>query len=183
MLVHQSYAQKFNRAAIQRKTKFCRFFLTEEGCKNGVSCAFVHNTEEFYSSPLTKNIAGNFSFSDDSTSVCSEETSLASVWSAETASQLETLPQPLRQCWADLRDEEDGNWQSMWAPGPQPEMAEPTKPGTISGGHSAAMTKAAVKAERREAAAAAAKAKREALTGAVLEGLLRQAQGPYVYQD
>lgn len=39
------------------------------------------------------------------------------------------------------------------------------------------------KTERREVAAAAARAKRAALTGAVLEGLLRQAQLPFTYQE
>jgi len=111
---------------------------------------------------------------------------LASVCSAETASSCEAPSS--RQCWADVRDDEDDNkWQSMWAPCPQPVMRElsiaPMHTHTPSGVHSAAITKTASKAERRELAAAASRAKRASLTGAVLEGLLRQAQGPYLYED
>lgn len=185
MPAHHSQARKINRAAIQRKTRFCRFFLSEEGCQNGASCAFAHGAEEIQTSPLAKDIASYIS--DDSTSVCSEETSLASVWSAETTSQCEASPQSSRQCWADANDEEDNEWQLMWAPCPQPEMRElsiaAVLPRMPSGARSATITKAPSKAARREVGAAAAKAKRDALAAAVLEGLLRQAQGPYLYED
>jgi len=47
----------------------------------------------------------------------------------------------------------------------------------------AAVAKTLSKTERRELAATTIKAKRDALTNAVLEGLLRQAQAPYVYEE
>lgn len=184
---HHSQAGKHNRAVVLRKTRYCRYFFTEEGCKNSASCAFAHSAEEIQTSPLFRDIPSAYSFSEDSTSVCSEETSLSSVWSAET------LPQYVRQCWADAKDEEDDKCKSLWAPGGQPDVRTLSKvrtlsiatliPPTPAGAQSAAITKAAATAGRREAAAAAAKAKRAALAGAVLEGLLRQAQGPDVYQD
>jgi hypothetical protein len=184
MPAHHSQARKLKWASIQHKTRFCRFFLSEEGCKNGTSCAFAHSAEEIQSSPLAKDIASNCSTSDDSTSVCSEETSLASVSSAETTSSYEASPQSSRQCWADVKDE-DGidEWQSMLAPCPQPVMREFSIAPVHTHAPPQVTTKATSKAERRELGAAAAKAKRAALTEAVLEGLLRQAQGPYVYED
>lgn len=136
----------------------------------GASCAFAHSAEELKSSPSTKDLVSNCS--DDSTSVCSEETSLGGVWSS-------------RPCWADADDDDDDEWQSMWVSSSQSEMHElsmvPQQLDAVPS--SAPMTKAPSKAERRELAAAVTKAKRAALTSAVLEGLLRQAQAPHVYQD
>jgi len=168
---------------MQRKTRFCRFFATDEGCQNGSSCAFAHNAEELQASILSTDIASS-SCSDDSTSVCSEETSLASIWTSETC---DVLPQLTGQSWADVTDNEDDEWPSMWAPDSKPVMRElsiaPVHAPMPLGVRSVASTNAASKAEHREQCAAAAKAKRAALTEAVLEGLLRQAQSPYVYQD
>jgi len=107
---------------------------------------------------------------------------VASVWSADTLPSMTS-----KQRWADITDDDNDDWPSMWAPCQQPAMIEisiasvqPRMPTAVP---SAGMTKASSKAEQREVRAAAAKAKRAALTDAVLEGLLRQAQGPYVYKD
>lgn len=105
------------------------------------------------------------------------------MWSGETASLCGVSAPSSRQCWADFEDEDNDEWQSMWAPPSQPEMRElsivslpPSKP-------SAEATITASKAERREFATASAKAKRTVLIDAVLEGLLRQAQAPYLYHE
>jgi len=182
MPAHHSQARKLNRAAMQHKTRFCRFFQTEEGCANGASCAFAHGVEELQISDLAKDGASTCSTSDDSTSVCSEETSLGSVTSTDVASLCEVLPPSSRQCWADADDDEDNEWQSMWAPPPQPELHQLSLAAHLPANIEAVATKVS-KAERRELAATTIKAKRAALTNAVLEGLLRQAQAPYVYEE
>jgi len=163
---------------MQRKTRFCRFFQTEEGCANGASCAFAHGAEEIQPSALAKD-----SNSDDSTSVCSEETSLGSVSSTDVASLCEVSPPSARQCWADAEDDEDDEWQSMWAPPSQPEMHQLSIAASLPPRNLPAGAKAMSKTERRELAATTINAKRAALTNAVLEGLLRQAQAPYVYEE
>jgi len=182
MPAHHGQARKLNRAAVQRKTRFCRFFQTEEGCANGASCAFAHGAEEIQISVLAKDSASNCSNSDDSTSVCSEETSLGSVSSIDVASLCEVSPPSSRQCWADADDDEDAEWKSMWAPPAQPEMHQLSLAAHLPA-RIPAVAKTASKTERRELAATTIKAKRAALTNAVLEGLLRQAQAPYVYEE
>lgn len=183
MPAHHSQARKLHRAAMQHKTRFCRAFLAEGACANGASCPFAHGAEELQSSSLAKDTASNCFNADDSTSVCSEDMSLSSVCStADTASLCGVSHLSARQNWADVDDDDDDEWRSMWAPPSQPKMHELSiashllsKPAEVS--------KAALKAMRREQAAAAAQAKRAMLTGAVLEGLLRLAQSPDVYQD
>jgi len=183
MPAHHSQARKLNRAAMQRKTRFCRFFLTEEGCANGASCAFAHGAEELQPGALAPDSASNCCNSDDSTSVCSEETSLGSVSSTDVASLCEVSPPSSRQCWADADDDEDDVWQSMWAPPSRPEMHQLSIAPRLPPSNLAAVAKTLSKTERRELAATTIKAKRDALTNAVLEGLLRQAQAPYVYEE
>lgn len=181
MPAHHSQARKLNRAAMQHKTRFCRFFQTEEGCANGASCAFAHGTDELQLSTVSKDSAS--CNSDDSTSVCSEETSLGSVSSTDVASLCEVLPPSSRRCWADADDDEDDEWQSMWAPPSQPEMHQLSIAAHLPPSSIPAVAKTPSKTERRELAATTIKAKRAALTNAVLEGLLRQAQAPYVYEE
>lgn len=180
MPAHHSQARKLHRATMQRKTRFCRFFLTEEGCANGASCSFAHGAEELHSFSLAKDSASNCSNTDDSTSVCSEDV-CSSVCSADTAS-LNGGSSSSRQCWADV-DDDDDEQESKWTPPSQPKMCELSIASQLPPSNPAEVTKATLKAERREQAAAAARAKRAMLTGAVLEGLLRQAQSPYLYQD
>lgn len=190
MPAHHSQGRKLLRTAARRKTRLCRFFLSESGCTNGSSCAFAHGAEELQALLWGKDAASTCSISDDSTSMCSEETSLESLGSSDTT--CEVMGPSLRQCWADVEDggeQEDDEWQSMWAPQPQPEMRElpmasARHPCLPPGMHSVAIGQTtASKTERRECAAAMASAKRATLTGAVLEGLLQQAQGPHLYQD
>lgn len=75
----------------------------------------------------------------------------------------------------------------MWVPPSQPEMREFFIASHLSPSNSSLeatkTTSKAERRERRELAAATARAKRAMLTGAVLEGLLRQAQSPYMYED
>jgi len=66
----------------------------------------------------------------------------------------------------------------MWAGSSQPESAS-----DLPLSEQAELHKRAQKHQHREQAAETARAKRAMLTGAVLEGLLRQAQMPYVYED
>jgi len=70
----------------------------------------------------------------------------------------------------------------MWAPPAQPEMHQLSLAAHLPA-RIPAVAKTASKTERRELAATTIKAKRAALTNAVLEGLLRQAQAPYVYEE
>jgi len=168
---------------VQHKTRFCRFFLTEEGCANGASCSFAHGADEFRFSPLSKDAASNCS-SDDSTSVCSEEMSVASVCSSVQStgagSSCGVSLLSARQCWADVDDDDDNEWQSIWAPSSQPQTESDLPP---LQSEQAELNKRTLKSQHREQAAEAARAKRAMLTGSVLEGLLRQAQMPYVYED
>lgn len=187
MPAHHSQIRKLQRAARQQKTRLCRFFNTEEGCANGASCSFAHGAEEFRLPPLAKDVAFDCSSTDDSTSVCSEETSVASlcssVQSTGTASSCGVSPFSARQCWADV-DEDDDDWQSVWAPQPEPKMHKRSIPSSnLPPSDLVELNKRTVKTQHREQAAEAARAKRAMLTGAVLEGLLRQAQMPYVYED
>jgi len=183
MPAHHGQARKLNRASIQHKTRLCRFYTTEEGCANGASCAFAHGAEEFRASPLAKDVASNCS-SDDTTSVCSEEMSAesvcSSVQSTSTASSCGALSS--RQCWADVDDDNDDEWRSIWAP-PQPKVHERLTASNLPLSEQPELDKRTLKTKRSEQAAEAARAKRAMLTGAVLEGLLRQAQMPYVYED
>jgi len=151
--------------------------MTEEGCANGESCSFAHGTEEFRFSPLAKDVASSCS-SDDTTSVCSEEMSALSVCSSDQSTVAASSCGALssRQCWADIDDDEDDEWRSMWTP-PQPKTQERLTASNL------ATSEKTSKSQRAEKAAEAARAKRASLTGAVLEGLLRQAQMPYVYED
>lgn len=171
-------------------TALCQFAFTEAGCANSAVYGLAPSPEGVRASPEreAKYPSGDCSCSDDSTSVCSEETCSATIGSTETASLCDVMAPTSRLCWADARDdEEDDEWQPIWAPCPQPVKCElpvtPAQHHAAPGTPSRTITKAALKAERRKLAAAAAEAKRAALTCAVLEGLLRQARGPDVYED
>lgn len=177
MPAHRSQARKFSQADMRRKTRFCRFFQTEEGCANGASCAFAHGATELQ---CFASATGSGSNGDDSTAkVCAAET----LGRASAAPAASSSPPSSRECWADADGDEDDEWKSMWAPPSQPEMRHFQMAAHSLSSSSPAVAKTASKKERRELEAKAIQAKRAALTNSVLEGLLRQAQAPYVYKE
>lgn len=193
MPAHHSNARKLNKAAARRKTRFCRYFLTEEGCTNGDSCPFAHNKDELVEvAGVMTETTGNFglnscSFSDDSTSICSDESCPLSLDSSSVCDSMDATF--VRPRWADVRDEEDSELQSTWAPyQQQPVMREfsmaPIQSYTPPSACPPELHLAKrERREKRENVMSAANARRAALADAVLGQLLRQAQGPDVYQD
>jgi len=196
MPAHHSHTRKLIKAAARQKTRFCRFFLTEEGCANGGSCKFAHSQEELVVADAAPKFKSEFGygtcgFSDDSTSICSDETFSMSV---ETSSICDSMDAPLaRPRWADVTDEDDDELHYTWAPcQPLPIMREfsmapmqSQQPPNVCAPKMAATSRLTKREKRatRENIVSEVNARRAALADAVLGQLLRQAQGPEVYED